>query len=65
MLGRYQHYKGGKYHVIGSAKHTETEEDLVLYVDESGKLWARPYEMFFGKVEVDGVQANRFFLINE
>lgn len=44
--GFYKHYKGGVYEVIGATTHTETEEELVLYKDESGRLWSRPVEMF-------------------
>ena len=44
---KYKHFKGGIYKVIAIAKHTETEEDLVIYINISnGKIWARPYEMF-------------------
>ena len=45
-LGIYRHYKGGEYKVIGVATHTETDEELVIYVDVHGKLWARPESMF-------------------
>ena len=46
--GLYQHYKGGRYEVIGEATHTETEEALVLYRALYGErgLWVRPLEMF-------------------
>lgn len=44
--GFYKHYKGGIYEVIGVTTHTETEEELVLYKDESGRLWSRPVEAF-------------------
>ncbi|MGX6978978.1 DUF1653 domain-containing protein [Vagococcus elongatus] len=42
----YKHYKGGIYEVVGASTHTETEEELVLYKDESGRLWSRPVEIF-------------------
>jgi hypothetical protein len=61
-LGRYRHYKGGEYEVIGVARHSETLEPLVLYrplYSDIG-LWVRPYAMFFEDVESDGVKQPRF-----
>jgi len=62
-LGRYRHYKGGEYEVLGCARHSETLEPLVvykpLYAPEAG-LWVRPHEMFFGTLELNGVQVRRF-----
>jgi uncharacterized cupin superfamily protein len=60
--GRYRHYKGGEYEVIGVARHSETLEPLVVYrplYNDSG-LWLRPHAMFFGEVEVDGKKQPRF-----
>jgi hypothetical protein len=60
--GRYRHYKGGEYEVIGVARHSETFEALVIYrplYNDSG-LWARPHAMFFGQVEIDGLPQPRF-----
>jgi hypothetical protein len=60
--GRYRHYKGGEYEVLGVARHSETLEPLVLYrplYNETG-LWVRPYAMFFGDVEVNGARLPRF-----
>ncbi|MBL8384237.1 MAG: DUF1653 domain-containing protein [Burkholderiales bacterium] len=60
--GRYRHYKGGEYEVIGVARHSETLEPLVVYrplYNESG-LWVRPHAMFFGSVEIDGRAVPRF-----
>ena len=48
--GRYRHYKGGEYEVIGVARHSETHEPLVVYrplANDSG-WWVRPHAMFFG-----------------
>ncbi|WP_347343178.1 DUF1653 domain-containing protein [Bacillus halotolerans] len=59
----FKHYKGGIYKVIGEAIHTETEEKLVTYEDHDGVLWARPKDMFFGKVVVDGKEITRFIKI--
>ena len=47
MLGVYRHFKGGIYTVVGFAKHTETEEILVIYrSNKSGETWARPLSMW-------------------
>lgn len=64
--GRYQHYKGHFYEVIGTARHSETLEEMVvyraLYESEFGKnaLWVRPKEMFMESVQVDGKNVPRF-----
>jgi hypothetical protein len=65
--GRYRHYKGGEYEVVGVARHSETKEPLVVYrplYDDSG-LWVRPHAMFFEEVEVDGKLQPRFALVAE
>ena len=66
-LGKYQHYKGKFYQVIGVARHSETLEELVVYralyySKEFGKntLWVRPKGMFFENVIVAGRKAPRF-----
>ena len=61
-LGKYKHFKGGKYEVIGIAKHSETLEDFVVYKALYGKhdLWIRPKKMFSEKVTVNGKKVNRF-----
>jgi hypothetical protein len=61
-LGRYRHYKGGEYEVVGVVRHSETLEALVLYrplYNDSG-LWVRPHAMFFGTLDVDGQRRSRF-----
>lgn len=62
--GVYLHYKGKKYRVIGSAKHSETLEDLViyetLYKNKLSKLWVRPLKIFKEKVMVEGKMVPRF-----
>ena len=60
--GRYRHYKGGEYEVYGVARHSETEELLVVYrpLYGEGALWVRPLEMFRETVEVDGKTVPRF-----
>lgn len=68
-LGKYRHYKGKEYRVIGVAKHSETQEDLViyeaLYDNEVSKLWVRPLNMFLEYIEIDGKQIPRFEYIGD
>lgn len=61
-LGRYRHYKGRDYCVLGFARHSETEELMVLYVPLYGEggYWVRPLSMFTGEVEVGGERRARF-----
>lgn len=65
--GIYKHYKGNRYEVIDTARHSETEELLVLYRTLYGdeNLWVRPFNMFFEKVEVNGLIVERFKFIGE
>lgn len=60
--GIYRHFKGNRYEVIGVARHSETEEDLVVYrpLYGDGELWVRPLAMFTEEVERDGVKRQRF-----
>jgi hypothetical protein len=60
--GRYRHYKGKEYEVLGVVRHSETLEPMVLYRALYGErgLWVRPYAMFFETIEVDGVLTPRF-----
>lgn len=60
--GRYRHYKGNEYTVIGIARHSESQEELVVYRQEYGdnSLWVRPLAMFLETVEVDGKRVPRF-----
>ena len=61
-LGRYRHYKGGEYEVIGVARHSETNESLVVYrpLYNASGWWVRPHAMFFESVEIAGVVQPRF-----
>ena len=61
-LGRYRHYKGGEYEVIGVARHSETQEPLVVYrpLYNASGWWVRPHAMFFERVTIDGVTRPRF-----
>lgn len=63
--GRYRHYKGQEYTVLGIARHSETEEQLVVYRQEYGarRLWVRPLAMFLETVEIEGRQVPRFELV--
>jgi hypothetical protein len=65
--GRYLHYKGLPYEVIGVARHSETLEPLVVYrpLYGEGALWVRPHAMFYGSVVVDGVTQPRFQWVGE
>ena len=60
--GRYRHYKGNEYTVIGTARHSETLEEMVLYRQEYGEhgLWVRPKPMFSETVKVDGQEVPCF-----
>jgi len=60
--GLYRHYKGNDYRVIGVARHTETEETVVVYQALYGErgLWVRPLTMFCETVEVGGQTKPRF-----
>lgn len=62
--GLYQHYKGPLYNVLGTVRHSETLEELVLYEceyeHELGKVWVRPKKMFLENVLIDGTQRPRF-----
>ncbi len=60
--GKYRHFKGQLYEVIGIAKHSETMEELVVYralYDEQA-LWLRPKKMFLEKVKINGKTVPRF-----
>lgn len=65
-LGLYRHYKGGLYDVVGVARHSETQEPLVVYRprasatrDASG-WWVRPHAMFFETIVIEGRPCRRF-----
>ena len=60
--GRYRHYKGGLYEVVGIARHSETQEELVVYRPLYGDsaLWVRPRAMFLEMVTVNGMALPRF-----
>ena len=65
--GKYRHFKGGEYEVLGLATHSETDEPLVVYRALYGEqgLWVRPLAMFLETVERDGQIRPRFEYIGE
>ena len=66
-LGRYRHFKGGEYEVIGIARHSETREEMVVYraLYGEGGLWVRPASMWEETVTRDGKTSSRFTYIGE
>ena len=60
--GRYRHFKGNEYEVLGVARHSETQEELVVYrpLYGEGGLWVRPKGMFLEKVMHEGKEVFRF-----
>jgi len=66
-LGRYRHFKGNEYEVIGIAKHSETLEEFVVYRALYGEkdLWVRSLEMFIEDVEFEGRMVPRFEYVGE
>ena len=65
--GRFRHFKGKEYEVLGVARHSETEEELVVYRALYGDfgLWVRPVSMWNEAVERDGKTFRRFTYIGE
>jgi hypothetical protein len=61
-IGRYRHYKGREYTVLGVARHSENEEEYVVYRQEYGErsLWIRPKTMFVETITIDGQCITRF-----
>ena len=60
--GKYRHYKGQYYELIGIVRHSETLEELVLYKQLYGQesLWVRPIAMFTETIEIEGQTKMRF-----
>ena len=65
--GRYRHFKGNEYQVLGVARHSETEEEMIVYraLYGEGGLWVRPAAMWLETVTRDGVTQPRFTYIGE
>lgn len=66
-LGKYRHFKGNEYEVIGIARHSETLEEMVVYRALYGDagIWVRPAKMWNETVERDGKAFQRFTYIDE
>ncbi len=66
-IGKYRHFKGNEYEVIGIAKHSETLEDMVIYRALYGEfgLWVRPLAMFTETIVRDNQEINRFSYIGD
>ena len=66
-LGRYRHFKGMEYEVVGIANHSETLEQLVVYraLYGEGALWVRPLRMWGETVVRDGVSVPRFTYVGD
>lgn len=67
QLGKYKHYKGNKYEVVGIANHSETLEKMVvykaLYQAEGENMWVRPLAMFSETISIEGKEVPRFKFI--
>lgn len=66
-IGKYRHFKGNEYEVIGIAKHSETLAEMVVYraLYGDGEIWVRPAEMWNETVERDGKVFKRFEYIED
>ena len=66
-LGKYRHFKGGEYEVLGTAKHSETQEEMVVYraLYGDGQVWVRPASMWNERIERNGESFLRFTYIGE
>jgi len=65
--GVYRHFKGGEYQVLGVAKHSETQEEFVVYKPLYGDsaYWVRPLDMFTERLVHDGIEQARFEFMQE
>ena len=65
--GKYRHFKGMEYEVIGVARHSETEEPMVVYraLYGEGGLWVRPLSMWNEQVDRDDYHGPRFYYVGE
>lgn len=64
-LGKYRHYKGNEYNVIGIAKHSETLEEMVVYQAVYGEheIWVRPAKMWNDVIDLGNKKVTRFTLV--
>ena len=67
LPGRYRHFKGNEYEVLGTARHSETLEEMVVYRALYGErgLWVRPASMWTETVEREGKTMQRFTYVGE
>ena len=67
LLGKYRHFKGKEYEVIGVAKHSESLEEMVVYraLYGEGGLWVRPASMWNEWVDRDDYHGPRFYPVEE
>ena len=65
--GRYRHFKGNEYEVLGTARHSETLEEMVVYhaLYGEGGLWVRPAAMWDEEIQRDGKTFHRFTRVDE
>jgi hypothetical protein len=63
--GKYQHFKGNFYQVLYIAKHSETEEEMVVYhpANDINDIWIRPLIMFDETITREGKSIKRFCFI--
>ena len=66
-IGKYRHFKGNEYRVLGMARHSETMEEMVVYQALYGEhgIWVRPAHMWTETVDRDGYCGPRFAYIGE
>ena len=66
-LGKYRHFKGNEYRVIGMARHSETMEEMVVYQALYGQrgMWVRPADMWLEQVEREDYSGPRFVWVGE
>lgn len=66
-IGKYRHFKGNEYRVLGMARHSETLEEMVVYQALYGEhgIWVRPARMWSETVDRDGYHGPRFAYIGE
>ncbi len=67
LIGKYRHYKGNLYEVLGVAKHSETLEEMVVYkaLYGEGDIWVRPAFMWNEDIDLGGKTVKRFTYIGE
>jgi hypothetical protein len=63
---KYRHYKGGIYEIVCEAKlESDPSVTLIIYKSANGLIWARPSEVFFETIEIEGKTVQRFAPIDE